>query len=76
MTPIPRNELNAVMAEHGDHWPADADLSPQAVREYAQYMRTAAQDPDWPNLSPADRASNLAQADALDALVDRIEAQR
>lgn len=71
---IPRDGLNAVMAQFNDHWHADAVCDPESVRAYAAYIRGAASDPRWPNLTDADRKANLAQADAMDAFIDRIGA--
>lgn len=72
-TSVPRDELNAVMTQFNDHWPAEADCDAADVREYAAYVRRAALDPNWPNLTDAEREANLAHAAAMDAFVDRIE---
>jgi hypothetical protein len=66
-TPLTRDEVNEVMGRHNDRWPADNDFSPTHVREYAKYLRGAA---DFPG---ADYNDNMVQAAELDALVDRIE---
>lgn len=55
-----------------DRWSADAGLDAESVRGYADYIRRAASDPTWPNLSDADRKQNLAQAGEMDAFADRM----
>lgn len=69
MSTLTRDQVNDVMRRHNDHWPADTKFGPAEVRDYAKYLRAAADSPD------ANYDDNLIQAADLDALVDRTEQQ-
>lgn len=64
---LTRDQVNEVMTRHNDHWPPDTFFGHAEVREYARYLRAAA---DWPDVN---REDNLTQAAALEHLVDHAE---
>lgn len=59
-----REAVDEVMRRHGTTW-GDNDFSATAVREYAKYLRFAA---DFPG---ADYIDNMVHSAELDLLVDR-----
>jgi hypothetical protein len=66
-TTLTIDAVNEIMAKHNDFWHPDSVLSNEDVRQYARYLRFAAQEPD------ADYDDNMVQAAELDLLVDRAE---
>ncbi len=68
MTVIPRADLNAIGARRRWNWTVTADKSPAEVRAIASFNRSRAA-----QSTGGYRDDLLAEADDLDALVDRIE---
>jgi hypothetical protein len=76
-TLIPRDEIDAITARYGDFLDIYADQSVADVRQVAQdCRRQAAELACNTETERRLRAELLAEAAELDALVDRIEAQR
>jgi hypothetical protein len=59
-TPIPRALVAEIIHRHGDYWLLDDDPPAHVVRGVATDLRTG-------------ESADIAEADELDALVDRIE---
>lgn len=70
MTLIPRSEIDAIMDRYGDCWAGRNDLPAAAVREVAADYRRYAGDPSYDGQSSD---QYLAEADDLEALVERFE---
>ncbi|GAA0494175.1 hypothetical protein Ade02nite_20600 [Paractinoplanes deccanensis] len=73
---IPRAELDAVMNDYGQPWPADGDSDSTTVRA-AAVIRSEAEDAFGARFEEVSRRVLMSKlADDLDALADRYEATR